>query len=513
MKKIIQKINIPVLLLAGIFLPILTQAQWLSKASHFPVANRGVVEMVAVNSNVIWAIGYDAINPLSSPVNDFTRSTDGGNNWTAGKIDAFPDYYFIGIAPVSGTVCYGTIANIDNGNTKVVKTTDGGTTWTEQLNYDYGEAFGFFADIYFFNANDGLVFGDQSDGYFTIFTTSDGGNHWTRVSQANMPASLNTDEASYANSSEGISNTFWTVSTAGRIWKTTDKGLHWNAYQSLETEIDFSNLKMRDAQHGLWGVHGELYRTSDGGITWMEVEPSGTWFTDDLAYVPGTVSTYVSTGGHNFPGYGALHGIGSSYSLDDGNTWITIDTAVEHLCLAMLNPYSGVTGSLNQNASAKGIFKYNGSAFGYSCGNDLTSLCHKGNMICIGNASIESHLSHGDALGTCSSASTLLSNKSVAANEAIQTRSAYQLNNFPNPFSRSTTITYSIPQPGKVSLKIYDVIGRPIKTLVNGEVAAGTYNIQWKMNDEKGKAVPAGIYFLRIQAGNYSEIKKLLIIK
>ncbi|MBK9731162.1 MAG: hypothetical protein IPO83_07720 [Chitinophagaceae bacterium] len=92
------------------------------------------------------------------------------------------------------------------------------------------------------------------------------------------------------------------MSTLGRVWKTTDKGLHWNAYQTSETLIDYSNLKMRDALHGLWGVHDELYRTTDGGITWDEVSPTGNWFTNDLAYVPGTAATFVSTGGHDFDG-------------------------------------------------------------------------------------------------------------------------------------------------------------------------------------------------------------------
>ena len=124
-----------------------------------------------------------------------------------------------------------------------------------------------------------------------------------------MPAAL-INEATYTFSAEGIGNTFWSVSTSGRVWKTTDKGLHWNAYQTEENEIDYSNLKMRDALHGIWGVHDELYRTDDGAETFTEVVPSGTWFTNDLAFVPGTASTYVSTGGNDFDGYGALHGTG-----------------------------------------------------------------------------------------------------------------------------------------------------------------------------------------------------------
>ncbi|MBK9731161.1 MAG: hypothetical protein IPO83_07715 [Chitinophagaceae bacterium] len=133
------------------------------------------------------AIAYDATNPLF-PLNEFTRSTDGGKHWIAGSISAFPDYILVGIAPVSATKCYGTMFSLDNSIAKIVKTSDGGATWTEKLSYDFGESFSFFADIYFFNANEGLAYGDQSDGYFTIFTTSDGGNSWTRVPEANMPA-------------------------------------------------------------------------------------------------------------------------------------------------------------------------------------------------------------------------------------------------------------------------------------------------------------------------------------
>ena len=267
---------------------------------------------------------------------------------------------------------------------------------------------------------------------------------------------------------------------------------------------------MRDAWHGLWGVHGELYRTSDGGITWDEVEFSGNWFTQDMAYVPGTTSTYISTGAHDMPGYpenGSLHGIGASYSLDDGNTWITIDTAVEHFCVAMVNTYTGFTGGLN-TTSANGIFKYNGSALGYSCGNNLTSLCHKGETICVENGSIANHLSKGDVLGDCSSSITVHNKPEFENSEE-----AIKLNAYPNPSSSSATITYSIGKTGKVSLKIFDIMGRIIKTLVNGEVTAGIYNIQWNVNDEKGIAVPAGIYFLRMETDNYSETKKISVIK
>jgi len=512
MKKIIEKkLSAFILITIGIFSSLMINAQWQSKASGFATPGRGVFELIAVGNSVVWGVaGNNVANLTNGPHNEFTRTTDGGNHWTAGKLDAFPDFWFAGIAPLSATLCYASIANFDNGNAKIIKTTDGGITWTEQLNYEFGVTFGFFADIYFFNVNEGLVFGDQSNGYFTIFTTHDGGSHWTRVPQANMPAGL-PDEYSYVLSSEGVGNTFWTVSGSGRIWKTTDKGLHWAAYQTEETNIEFSNLKMRDELHGLWEVHGELYRTTDGGITWTEIEHSGTCFTNDLAYVPGTVATYVSTGGHDFPGYaenGSIHGIGTSYSVDDGNTWITIDTTVEHLSLAMVNSYTGFTGGVNTDASTNGIFKYNGSALGYSCGNSLTSMCHKGNTICVANGSIANHLSKGDFLGTCTPGSTI-NNK---ANPEIE-QQAEELNIYPNPVINSTTILFSVPQSGNVAIQIFDLSGRLITTLANQKMQAGNHQLTWNANDKNGNAVSSGIYLLRLNTGSYSETKKLSVIK
>jgi photosystem II stability/assembly factor-like uncharacterized protein len=470
------------------------QAQWVSKASGFTTPGKGLLELIAVDSKVAWANNYDPNNP--PPINEFTRTTDGGKHWTAGSITAFPAYTLVGIAPISATKCYGSITNFDNGNAKVVKTTDGGITWTEQLNYDFGESFGFFADIYFFNAKEGILYGDQSDGYFTIFTTSDGGKNWTRVPEANMPAGL-TDEASYILSVEGIGDTFWTVSTAGRIWKTTDKGLHWNAYQTSETFIDYSNLKMRDALHGLWGVHDELYRTDDGGITWDEVDPTGNWFTDDLAYVPGTEATFVSTGGNDFSGYGALHGIGTSYSLDDGNTWITLDTGVEHLSLAMVNSFTGFTGGFNIDNVTGGIYKYNGPALGYACEDGVnTKMCIEGESQCVPHNYINWALKHGGSLGECNA-------------EKISAKTPAKFSCYPNPMTELAMVSFQLAETGNVSLQIFDVEGKLIRVLMNDAMTSGPHQLSWDATDENGNVIGSGIYFMRIQTEN--EMKTIMV--
>ena len=80
--------------------------------------------------------------------------------------------------------------------------------------------------------------------------------------------------------------------------------------------------------------------------------------------------------------------------------------------------------------------------------------------------------------------------------------------NYPNPFNPSTTIQYEIPKESFVSIKVYNIIGREIATLVNEQKTAGYYQVQFDAAN-----IPTGIYFCRINAGNYSAVNKMLLLK
>ena len=91
---------------------------------------------------------------------------------------------------------------------------------------------------------------------------------------------------------------------------------------------------------------------------------------------------------------------------------------------------------------------------------------------------------------------------------------AYDLNqNFPNPFNPTTTISFTIPENETISLRIYDILGRNVRTLVEGGYAAGSYNIVWDATDMSGNTVSAGVYFYTIRAGSYVETKRMLFMK
>ena len=80
--------------------------------------------------------------------------------------------------------------------------------------------------------------------------------------------------------------------------------------------------------------------------------------------------------------------------------------------------------------------------------------------------------------------------------------------NYPNPFNPATSITYQVPEISFVTLKVYDLIGREITTLISEEKPAGIYEVEFE-----GSGLPSGIYFYQLRAGDFIEIQKMLLLK
>ena len=85
--------------------------------------------------------------------------------------------------------------------------------------------------------------------------------------------------------------------------------------------------------------------------------------------------------------------------------------------------------------------------------------------------------------------------------------------NYPNPFNPSTTISYAIPQQSNVLIKIYDMLGREVKTLVSEEQMPGVYNVLWNGDNNSGDNVATGIYLYRVVADNNVQVKKMILLK
>lgn len=85
--------------------------------------------------------------------------------------------------------------------------------------------------------------------------------------------------------------------------------------------------------------------------------------------------------------------------------------------------------------------------------------------------------------------------------------------NFPNPFNPSTVVNFGIPERGIVTAKVYDILGKEIRTLMNDEKEAGSYSLQWNGTDNFGQKVTSGTYILRVTAGSKAQSIKMILMK
>ena len=102
---------------------------------------------------------------------------------------------------------------------------------------------------------------------------------------------------------------------------------------------------------------------------------------------------------------------------------------------------------------------------------------------------------------------------SVTANRIPRTFEVSQ--NYPNPFNPSTTIKYQIPSDGRVTIRIFNLLGQNVATLVNEQKKAGSYTVEWNAVD-----VPSGVYFYRTEVvsassakGAFIDVKKMVLLK
>lgn len=85
--------------------------------------------------------------------------------------------------------------------------------------------------------------------------------------------------------------------------------------------------------------------------------------------------------------------------------------------------------------------------------------------------------------------------------------------NYPNPFNPVTTIKFSVPHTSYLNLKIFDLLGREVRNLLNDEVGPGIHTIQWDGTDKNGQNIASGIYIYKLTGDGYTLSRKLLLLK
>jgi hypothetical protein len=100
------------------------------------------------------------------------------------------------------------------------------------------------------------------------------------------------------------------------------------------------------------------------------------------------------------------------------------------------------------------------------------------------------------------------SNIVASVNKIFMPEKFFLAQNYPNPFNPSTTISFSLPSKSYVSLKVFDLIGREVATLISEEMSAGSYIKKWN-----AEGLVSGVYFYRLQAGTFIDTKKLVLLR
>jgi len=85
--------------------------------------------------------------------------------------------------------------------------------------------------------------------------------------------------------------------------------------------------------------------------------------------------------------------------------------------------------------------------------------------------------------------------------------------NYPNPFNPTTTLSFVIGHSSFVTLKVYDILGNEVSTLVNEYKPAGSYEVDFNSHSDKGQNLSSGVYFYTLRAGSFVETKKMILLR
>ena len=199
-------------------------------------------------------------------------------------------------------------------------------------------------------------------------------------------------------------------------------------------------------------------------------------------------------------------------STNGGGDWLQIDpgwTNTDVLSLA-INPvdpdvlYAGTSGAEKETAATGGIYQ---STDGGNSWTEISSGLTTTHALCL---AIHPAVPDTIYTGTYGGGVYLLSGTGIEEDKAspMFQQKFCLFQNCPNPFIQSTVISYQLSAKSEVSLKIYDVTGRMVKRLVNGEKEAGHHNVRFST-----KGLTAGLYFCRLKAGNSTTMNKLILLR
>jgi photosystem II stability/assembly factor-like uncharacterized protein len=431
------------------------------------------------NSNVGWIVGEDV---------RILKSTDGGSSWAAqfANPPVLADLYSVHFRDSNNGWAIGNYMYSSSGyDSYLINTTNGGTTWQNNFYFMDEKLF----SVQFMNNNLGLVAGSD------VARTSDGGSNWYPVfgSFGDEFYSLFFIDA----------NTGWIagknfLQSKGLIYKSIDGGLSWllSKSDSLKT---YTSVFFADANNG-WvsGFAGVIMNTTNGGIDWsyqssgISSNLSSIFFTDNLTgWAAGSNGVILKTNNGGTP----VELISFTSTIEVNAVKLAWITATE----SNNSGFEILRLTHNNN-----IWETIGFVPGFGTTTEPKSYSYTDKNITSGI--YKYRLKQKDFYGTFTYSNEIEVEIDFTPEEFVLNQ------NYPNPFNPSTRIQYAIGSRQFVTLKVYDVLGNEIATLVNEEKPTGEYEVEFSP-ESSIKNPASGIYFYQLKSGNFVETKKMLMIK
>jgi len=400
----------------------------------------------------------DSLHGWVAGFNSIYRTTDGGETWTTSDIPQgkWGELYALDAM----TVFYSTWNSTQEKTRGIRRTINGGNTWetVDTSQYYYNE-FEFVTDQIGFAAC-----GIPPNWDAVLCKTTDGGESWTTIAHNFENTEYELTGISFIDESLG-----WTVTYDGYVFRTVDGGFTWSFQDSIRAEESSWFLPVRDIEFTTpdsgWAVGGIsgvmlIAKTVDGGQTWSHIIQGGSTLRQ-VSFLNSKLGWFC--GSYNSPPYIAR-------TIDGGLSW----NAQEII------PFN--------TAGIESISMINES-LGWAVGINEPSRIYK----------------------TITGGVVALEDESNQLSNLVEDFKLFQ--NYPNPFNPRTTIAYNLPIDSHVNLVVYNLLGQPIKTLVNKKLPQGSYEIEWNGRNDSGEEVGNGVYIYQLKVDRQIESRKMVLLK
>lgn len=512
----------------------IVNAQWVQKHSDiFQLYN----SVFFVDSSYGFVAGYQYPDPAF-----ILKTTDGGENWTQSNIDGSPS----SLSFVSYDLGYCAAFN------GIYKTTDGGDNWN--LNYQDNVHY---CSVQFMDDNVGFAVGNEYPENLYLAKTIDGGLNWNKTLVALEDGN---PIIKMVNATTG----FIVAEYSSNIYKTIDGGDNWNlVFNDSTSSYPVWDISFSDELNGFAGyISNKILITSDGGNTWYKKFIPLT-FVSNIH----TIANHCWVSGFGV-GYNAIvysDDYGNTWTpifeidslnfediffSDPNNGWLCSHSFVSAPIYngSIYKIESNWLSQITEPSTPQQIYPSNNSNFEqttinfeweklnycltrfqvstdslfnsfYVRVNQAGDTIFSGNNLYIANKLTEAFYLNqkyywrvrSENLKGVSDWSEAWSFTTSSPTNVDDLKGPKVFNlsqNYPNPFNPISKIVFTIPKRENVSLKVYDILGSEITTLVNKELDAGKYEVEFS-----GKELSSGIYIYQIKAGAFRETKKMILMR